>query len=277
MPRKFQNHAFTLIELLVVIAIIAILASILFPVFGRARENARRSSCASNLKQIGLALTQYAQDFDERLPMRLFYDTPTGTKPTAGTPYSSSDTGNIANRDDYSWRSQIQPYIKSTQIMVCPSNPDNTKDTYDGGIKRSYAGSYTGNQTIGGATGYFSYTNEPGTPLSTIAFPSQLIGVIEFWHTPYVTIEIDKNAQAYNDTGTGGQSWPADAGSGGYAQFIYAGHMRTGNYLFADGHVKALRPTQTANASGMNMWYRDGSPLSANGLSVLQKAEGYNP
>src|SRR6185503_6823587 len=62
------KHGFTLIELLVVIAIIAILAAILFPVFSRAKENARRTSCASNLKQIGLGFMQYTQDFDERLP-----------------------------------------------------------------------------------------------------------------------------------------------------------------------------------------------------------------
>ncbi|RYG53119.1 DUF1559 domain-containing protein, partial [bacterium] len=61
------RKAFTLIELLVVIAIIAILAAILFPVFGRARENARRSSCQSNLKQIGLGIMQYTQDYDERI------------------------------------------------------------------------------------------------------------------------------------------------------------------------------------------------------------------
>src|SRR5690606_6779733 len=62
------KRGFTLIELLVVIAIIAILAAILFPVFARARENARRASCQSNLKQIGLGLMQYTQDYDERLP-----------------------------------------------------------------------------------------------------------------------------------------------------------------------------------------------------------------
>src|SRR5690349_23632523 len=67
-PRPAQRQAFTLIELLVVIAIIALLAAILFPVFGRARENARRTACASNLKQIGLGVMQYVQDYDEMLP-----------------------------------------------------------------------------------------------------------------------------------------------------------------------------------------------------------------
>jgi len=87
---------FTLIELLVVIAIIAILAAILFPAFARARENARRTSCLSNLKQIGLGLAQYSQDYDSLL-----------------VPTSANSV---------SWTQLIQPYVKSTQMFACPSD-----------------------------------------------------------------------------------------------------------------------------------------------------------
>ena len=97
---KRMKAGFTLIELLVVIAIIAILAAILFPVFARARENARRSSCQSNLKQIALGVMQYTQDYDEKFPAEDLVNTP----PT------------------FMYASQLQPYLKSIQIFVCPSN-----------------------------------------------------------------------------------------------------------------------------------------------------------
>ena len=107
----FRRNAFTLIELLVVIAIIAILAAILFPVFGRARESARKSSCLSNTKQIGLGFMQYFQDYDERFPM---------TKNTSG--------------EELPWaQASMQPYLKSRQILRCPSE-DSAEWTTNGRV-----------------------------------------------------------------------------------------------------------------------------------------------
>jgi prepilin-type N-terminal cleavage/methylation domain-containing protein len=96
---KRSRRGFTLIELLVVIAIIAILAAILFPVFARAREKARQSSCQSNLKQIGLAFTMYAQDYDEKMPRGSGYIAPTALL----------SPGNYGE-----WFLELAPYIKNT-------------------------------------------------------------------------------------------------------------------------------------------------------------------
>jgi prepilin-type N-terminal cleavage/methylation domain-containing protein/prepilin-type processing-associated H-X9-DG protein len=100
--RKGLTKAFTLIELLVVIAIIAILAAILFPVFARAREKARQTSCLSNLKQLGLGVLMYAQDYDEMLP--------------------GADCA--ALQDGRNWDIVAQPYVKNWQVFQCPSEPD---------------------------------------------------------------------------------------------------------------------------------------------------------
>ncbi|RYG69158.1 type II secretion system protein [bacterium] len=99
-----SRRAFTLIELLVVIAILSLLAAILFPAFGRARENARRSSCASNFRQLGLGLAQYAQDYDETLP------------PFSYNGYLGYDGGDGAR-----WADMVFPYLKSSQVFDCPS------------------------------------------------------------------------------------------------------------------------------------------------------------
>jgi prepilin-type N-terminal cleavage/methylation domain-containing protein len=96
-----RRRAFTLIELLVVIAIIAILAAILFPVFAKAREKARTSSCSSNIKQSLLGVMQYTQDYDEHFPMAYL---PAGA-------YT------------FNWYEEISPYLKNTQIFACPSSP----------------------------------------------------------------------------------------------------------------------------------------------------------
>ena len=99
-----RKRGFTLVELLTVVAIIAVLAAILFPVFARARENARRASCQSNLKQIGLAAMQYASDYDGCLPPAVIIP---GFNP-----------GDLKTQ---SYVDLLQPYVKNLQIFVCPS------------------------------------------------------------------------------------------------------------------------------------------------------------
>ncbi len=110
-----MKRAFTLVELLVVIAIIAILAAILFPVFARARENGRRAACQSNLKQIGLGLLQYSQDYDEILVADWFV-----TNPNTAMTTQPASTPNAR----YKWTDAIYPYTKSEQIFNCPSATD---------------------------------------------------------------------------------------------------------------------------------------------------------
>jgi prepilin-type N-terminal cleavage/methylation domain-containing protein/prepilin-type processing-associated H-X9-DG protein len=108
-----MRRGFTLIELLVVIAIIAILAAILFPVFAKAREKARQSSCNSNLKQIGLAVLQYVQDYDEKFPYAAQY-----------TPWhayiAEGGSGRIPSFQQFLHKA-VGPYIKNDQIWTCPS------------------------------------------------------------------------------------------------------------------------------------------------------------
>lgn len=119
--RRCRQRGFTLIELLVVIAIISILAAILFPVFARARENARRASCQSNLKQIGLAAMMYTQDYDEWFPMGARRRIQWGARGT--------------------WRFFLQPYAKSTQVFRCPSDSSTLVDAGDS-IAISYGINY---------------------------------------------------------------------------------------------------------------------------------------
>src|SRR3990172_6305038 len=98
-----KRHGFTLIELLVVIAIIAILAAILFPVFAKAREKARQTSCLSNVKQMMLGVLSYAQDYDERLPMMWSYN-PNPAHIVIGQTVATNY---------YTWPEQIMPYTKN--------------------------------------------------------------------------------------------------------------------------------------------------------------------
>jgi len=264
MKNERDDRAFTLIELLVVIAIIAILAAILFPVFAQAREKARQSACASNLKQIGTALMMYVQDYDETFPNRRY--PPYGT--VAANDY-----------DQNSWRSLIQPYVRNAQILVCPSNPDKDTPSWDPEFRVSYAGNFNnggpGNVAeTGTGKGVFGNGGSPGVPLAAIARPSELISVTEIQSIPYVTFVVERGDLSY--------TWNAGKYNGRtfnnvYISALFKGHSGMTNYVFTDGHVKALRPNQTWKENAFNYWYSDASELAAEGKAVLAAVEARNP
>ncbi len=124
-----KQSGFTLIELLVVIAIIAILAAILFPVFQKVRENARRASCQPNMKQLGLAFVQYSQDADEK------------------NPSGATGTGNLAALYGQGWAGQIYSFAKSTGVYKCPD--DSTAPNYGAPISYAFNQSLAGNGPTG--------------------------------------------------------------------------------------------------------------------------------
>ncbi|MHB8997571.1 MAG: DUF1559 family PulG-like putative transporter [Armatimonadota bacterium] len=149
-----MRKGFTLIELLVVIAIIAILAAILFPVFAKAREKARAASCLSNVKQIGLALLQYAQDYDERLPYYYF----TGGRTVWPSQAAGTTSGMM-------WISSVFPYAKNVQMFNCPSN------------STAWGGAYVGN---GFSYPYNAYLSNQS--LGSIVYPSQCVMNVCGWY-----------------------------------------------------------------------------------------------
>jgi prepilin-type N-terminal cleavage/methylation domain-containing protein/prepilin-type processing-associated H-X9-DG protein len=141
-PSPRARAAFTLIELLVVIAIIAILAAVLFPVFAQAREKARQVSCLSNMKQIGAAALMYAQDYDERTPRNWYGDLGMEATNYPGDPPN----------DRYKWMDVIQPYIKNTQVFVCPSASNLTyvpRSSLQAGQETRKYGGYAYNRAYG--------------------------------------------------------------------------------------------------------------------------------
>ncbi len=205
-----MRRGFTLIELLVVIAIIAILAAILFPVFARAREKARQTSCLSNLKQIGLAVLMYAQDYDERYNLA----------------YTATDDGTMH------WPILLEPYHKNVEIYECPSDPDPWS-------RGDYLLSYIANY------GLF----RPGTvpdgytvtviKMASITRPAETIAIAE---------NADgSGADAQYTYGTHGAG--VSSGYNQWARVSLERHNGMSNYAFADGHAKAMSPGEAMKES----------------------------
>ena len=252
--KKLQG--FTLIELLVVIAIIAILAAILFPAFAKARESARRSSCSSNMKQIGIAIMQYTQEYDEKYPMLHF----------------NNDAG-----QEVRWYEAVSPYIKSGNAYAS-GRISGAGGVWDCPSATAQPGLYGANYSLmtDGKPYLYPDTATPAaTSIAVVDSPSQTIMVAEkglhqgdsswlqfqtwegMWtatgggnannnyaYSDHIDVNYDKDDAASSATAVYGGTWNTASMMPRYR------HLETSNFLFADGHVKSIRK------GGVN-WYKN--------------------
>ena len=198
-----KRRAFTLIELLVVIAIIAILAAILFPVFAKAREKARQSSCSSNVKQICLAIQQYVQDYDERFG------------------YLAYNGGNTLGRH---WFDLHEAYIKNDQVWMCPSTAGRTSVT-DSGLW---------NQSNGFVRHNVCYSWNEDAHNKALA---------DTTHTATTYLFMDKgNSQCFTSWyGWVGRAQNSQINASSGWQSVPGPHNEGKNVGFVDGHVKWMK------------------------------------
>jgi prepilin-type N-terminal cleavage/methylation domain-containing protein/prepilin-type processing-associated H-X9-DG protein len=274
-----KQTGFTLIELLVVIAIIAILAAILFPVFAQAREKARQSSCLNNEKQLGLAVLQYGQDYDENYP----YGALEGG--VAGQPWQN-----------ISWVNPLLPYVKSYGVFFCPDDDQTGSRTpawMGQGISYAVNSNYgnwdgTGFPLIGlfgvsliqaGTTGWIH--PNPQT-FAAVNYPADTVMLTEHFGKDSSMFggAFTENASGWGfggllgDNAFANPSWTQNSAGQptclipdatrtgafpvGQNGAVSAYHQGRANFVFADGHVKAMIPSQTnpdpVNQPHNNMW-----------------------
>lgn len=256
--------AFTLVELLIVITIIGILSTILFPVFSRARELARRSSCMSNLKQLSLGILQYTQDYDDHFPPTLAYNSGTANTSTA-----------------YGWADAIYPYVKSHRVYQCPSEktPGTTAASSVGDYSDYAYNNVIGNDGVfqlqGGTVGINASALRESTLTVLVAEGSEGGGGARSNQYLYGGGSTYWTNGAREGSGGGCAVGPAFNGGwkatfGGNASIR---HLDGGNFAFVDGHVKwysgkvnaiNYEPLPLVTTVSHNVWC-GASPFSASG------------
>lgn len=207
-----KRRGFTLIELLVVIAIIAILAAILFPVFARAREAARATSCRNNLKQLATSFLMYVQDYDE-----------------STMPYNS--TGGTGAQGPRNWEIELQPYIKNAQIFRCPS------------LQALHG--YTYSMAVSGAgKSIAAFVNPADTPMFFDARGNNRVG-----DALWACVPCGNPPSTYSDGRrlVDPAAYPNTVQQGNAEGRIDCRrHSEMGNFAFLDGHVKSYKMSNTA-------------------------------
>lgn len=261
------KSAFSLIELLFIIAILSLLAALLFPVFARAREQTRSTACLSNMKQIGMAITLYQQDYDDAFPMNRFPDETHdlgGCANSPGIPYPLSGV----EETRINWRRVVLPYIKNKQVTVCPSN--------------QYA-NYSPDSTIvpGDQTNHY-YPKPEHLPLS-YALNSTFFheAVPACWYgeplvRPRFLPEIDNTSKLlllvesrlpHPGLGSWALNWTGpEPGMGAFQQ-----HNGLCNFLFVDQHVKSMPLARTC----ADQLWSDRFPDKSEGCASLSLFEEY--
>ena len=252
-----SRRGFTLIELLVVIAIIAILAAILFPVFAQAREKARQTSCLSNTKQVGLAFTQYVQDYDEHFPNVLAmldmgngvkdYTTAAVTTNGTGCPLGGSVSSTVGKLGGWMYicgvgkgaggitdydpaQGTINPYTKNSQMFVCPSDSSGQKNSY--ALNALTLNNGDKNTGFLGGLALASFRGSANTVLLTESQDGVGKGTYQAYFVPPASTTLDSATYALNSAKKADNSSPMDRHSGGAC------------YAFVDGHSKWFKITQ---------------------------------